>query len=206
MANVPRGTIEKLADNPEDLIAKLEIYEREIERWNPKINLISPQTMPDIWQRHFVDSLQLKKFVPRGTKTAMDIGSGGGFPALVLAAACPDISWTLVESDQRKGVFLRKASRAMKLKVNVVSERIEKVKIPSPHIITARALADLNKLLEWVELFAQENTTLIFPKGKSWESELTCALKNWQMDVKIIPSETDSNAKIICITHLKRAK
>ncbi len=197
MKNVPRGTIAEFSENPDDLIARLGIYEEEIRRWNPKINLISPKSLDEIWSRHFIDSLQLLKFVPHGTISALDIGSGGGFPALVLAAARPEISWTLVESDQRKSIFLRTSARKMGLNLKVENLRIENLPTQSFELITARALADLNQLFHWTVPFSAENTVFLFPKGKTWQNELTQAQKNWQMQYQDFPSQTDSEARIL---------
>lgn len=206
MENVPRGTIAQYVDAPDLLIEKLETYEALLRQWNRKINLVSPSTIENLWTRHFVDSLQINKIVPRGTMSALDIGSGGGFPALVLAAANPSITWTLVESDQRKSVFLRRAAREMSLDVKVEAQRIESLKEVKFDLITARALAELDQLLNWSHRFAHSTTNFIFPKGKSWQSELTRAQENWQMDIENFPSQTDHEAQILRLSRVERRK
>ncbi len=203
--DVPCGTISRLVDDSDAVIEKLSVYEREIRKWNPKINLVSPKTLDQLWERHFVDSLQLAQYVPRGTIRALDVGSGGGFPALVLAAALPETQWTLVESDQRKGVFLRTAARAMDVNVDVKTTRIENLPEDKFDLISARALADLNQFLEWTAPFAQQDAVFLFPKGKSWESELTQAQQNWQMEVESFSSQTDTEARILRLSQVKRS-
>ena len=195
----------RLCGNPivsRETFERLDVYAKELKRWNPKINLVAPSTIHELWDRHIVDSLQIARFLPPKITNWVDIGSGGGFPGLVLAAHLADhtdFMMTLIESDQRKCAFLRTCARNMGVKVNVISERIESVNMSSVDVITARALASLSKLMELTENIAQEQTQFIFPKGKNWESELTLAREYWQMNVETHQSITDPEAKILLL-------
>ena len=183
---------------------RLKLYESELLKWNPKINLISPATVPHVWERHFLDSLQIAEIAPKNPKTWADLGSGGGFPGLVLAAAMPNTEFTLIESDLRKSAFLRKTAREMGVQVEVISERVESVELAPQAVISARALAPLDALLSLSTHLANSKTTFIFPKGKNWESELTFAQQNWQMKHETHRSLTDPEAKIISIYEVEQ--
>lgn len=206
MENVPRGTIAQYSDNPKELAERLEIYADELLRWNPTINLISPKSSSELWSRHIIDSLQLNPIVPHGTISALDIGSGGGLPALVLAAAKPEMHWTLVESDQRKSIFLSSTARKMGLGVTVEPIRIENLAPQRFDLITARALAELDQLFEWSVPYSADGTVFLFPKGKTWQNELTQAQKNWQMQYQDFPSQTDSEARILRFHSVKKVE
>lgn len=193
--NVSRETFERL-----------EIYATEIRRWNPKINLVAKNSLDHLWERHFLDSLQILPLIPPKLTNWVDLGSGGGFPGLILAASIenePGFKMCLIESDQRKCAFLRTAARAMGVTVDVISERIEDAKPQSAHVISARALAPLDKLLAWAAPHAHQETIYIFPKGKNWQNELTLAQENWQMVVENHQSLTDPDAQILILTEVK---
>ena len=134
-----------------ETMAKLKTYEELLQKWQPKINLVSLGSLKDAQTRHFADSLQIAEFVPASAKVLYDLGSGAGFPGLVLAMARPELTVHLVESDQRKSAFLQTVSRETRTPVSVHVDRIEKVSLSTPDVITARALASLSELLRLTE-------------------------------------------------------
>lgn len=185
--DVSRETLEKL-QHFADLTAK----------WTRKINLVAPNTVPELWSRHIVDSAQLVPLAPRGWKDWVDIGSGGGFPGIVIAVfAENDQSVTLVESDVRKSTFLRTAIRELSLPAVVWNERVESINTRGFDIISARALAPLDTLLGHAASLLAPNGTALFPKGQSFASELASARQNWDFEDEALPSITHPDARII---------
>lgn len=186
---------------------KLKSYLALLEKWQPKINLISNKTLDDAWDRHFLDSQQIAGYLPENTKNLFDLGSGAGFPGLVLAMMRPDINVSLVESDQKKCSFLKTVSRETETRVSIYNERIESVSHETkPDVITARALASLDKLFEycakWIE--ANPEITLIFPKGENSAEELAVLEQKWRYGLRTYPSKTDENAKILVFSDICR--
>lgn len=186
-----------------ETMARLEIYVENLIKWNKTINLIAKNTEDSIWQRHILDSLQLKNY-SQNFQNWLDIGSGGGLPALVLAAIYPQTHFILVESDQRKSAFLRSTAQKMQVNLTVLNDRIENLNHFSVDVISARACAALTQLLEWSYPFFNNTTILLLPKGKNWNDELTEAKKNWHITAEIHQSMTDSQAKILEITNVRK--
>lgn len=187
-----------------ELKDKLDIYEGLLRKWQASINLISPTTLPDITKRHFEDSLQLMEYIPVTARRVFDFGSGAGFPGMVIAMTKPELDVHLVESDQKKASFLKTVSRETETKVTVHNCRIEELKTKTPlipDIITARALASLPRLLDYVAPWAQTNrrVILIAPKGQAAEEELEEANKNYRYDVQQFASRTEKEAQILVI-------
>jgi 16S rRNA (guanine527-N7)-methyltransferase len=186
---------------------KLGLLESELRRWQAIKNLVGPGTLDHIWDRHIVDSLQLLELAPTA-KTWLDLGSGAGFPGLVLAIAGYErgLQVDLVESNSRKCAFLRHIVRLTGARAKVHEARLETV-IPSfvgkADIVSARALASLAQLLEWTEPLLKTGTTGLFPKGRDAESELTEARESWTFDLEILPSRTDADARILRITSIE---
>ncbi len=172
-------------------------------RWSRTINLVGHADLEVIWTRHVADSLQLVPLLPMSPGTLTDLGSGGGFPGLVLAIAT-DWSANLIESDQRKAAFLREAGRETGAKITVYAKRIENAAVAPAPVITARALAPLDRLLALAAPKLQPDGLCLFPKGRNVENELTQARKQWHMQVRQVPSRTDSHAKILHITDIRR--
>lgn len=187
--------------------AQLKVYLGLLEKWQEKINLVSPQTMPDAWERHFIDSMQISDFIPEGAKTIFDFGSGAGFPGLVLAIMNSDKNFHMVESDQKKCSFMRTVSRETGLSnIAVHNSRIEDVSRETiPDLIMARALASLDKLLDyssdWVEL--NPDLKFIFPKGEKHADEVVESKKKWIFDVTEKPSQTSKNASILLLSGVR---
>jgi len=186
---------------------KLELLERELRRWQAIKNLVGPATLDRIWDRHIVDSLQLLDLAPEA-KLWLDLGSGAGFPGLVLAIAGAErgLKVHLVESNSRKCAFLRHIARLAEVPATVHEARLETV-IPDfvgkADVVSARALASLTMLLEWTEPMLKTGTIGLFPKGRDAESELTEARKRWTFEADILPSCTDSDARILRITSIE---
>jgi 16S rRNA (guanine527-N7)-methyltransferase len=195
-------------DVSRETMSRLEDYEQLLAKWNPKINLVSRSTLSEIWHRHFADSAQMIQHIDKDQHSWLDFGSGAGFPGLVIAAIAiekyPDLAVTLVESDQRKAAFLLTVTKALGLNVVVKPERIEAMPAQNADIISARAVAPLSQLLSWAQPHAHKSSVLLFPKGNSYESELTTARKHWHIEAEVIPSVTDSGAVILRIKDFNR--
>jgi 16S rRNA (guanine527-N7)-methyltransferase len=180
--------------------------------WQRTTHLIAPSTVPQLWTRHIADSLQLLDLA--GTaRHWVDVGSGGGFPGLIIACALGDAEGAtvhLVESNTKKAAFLREASRIAGAPAHVHGERIEQFASRSHHgleIVTARAVAPLKALLKLCfPLLTGSGATALFPKGRQAEMELADAANSWTMEAQLIPSRTDPLGRIVRIRDLARAK
>lgn len=190
-----------------ETIDLLRVYEALVRKWNPRINLVSKSNLETLWERHIVDSLQVVRCAEL-PKTWVDLGSGGGFPGLVAAIVAktenPECHVTLVESDQRKGAFLRTVIRECGLSATVISDRIEKVEPLSAQVLSARALADLNLLLEFAEQHLGADGICLFPKGATWKKEVESAREKWSFDVDTITSSTNPEAVILKVRGVAR--
>ncbi|MBY0272210.1 MAG: 16S rRNA (guanine(527)-N(7))-methyltransferase RsmG [Alphaproteobacteria bacterium] len=193
--NVSRETFEKL-----------KVYQQTLETWQKKLNLISSSTLPHIWERHFEDSLQLLPYLPLFRSNLVDLGSGAGFPGLVLAITRPDfLNVTLIESDLKKCVFLENVSRETNTPVTILNERIEALKKPLKfNIIVARGLAPLSLLIDYAVPLMDINCVCLFLKGKEYENEIENSRKKWDFNLELFPSLTDSRGRILKITHPKK--
>ena len=186
---------------------KLELLETELRRWQAIKNLVGPATLDHIWDRHIVDSLQLLDLAPEA-RVWVDLGSGAGFPGLVLAIAGAEkgLKVHLVESNSRKCAFLRHIARLTGVSATIHEARLETVVpgfIGKADVVSARALASLTLLLDWTEPMLKAGTMGLFPKGRDAESELTEARKRWTFEADILPSRTDSDARILRITSIE---
>lgn len=187
---------------------KLQIYHDLLLKWQAKINLVSPSTLDTAWERHFTDSLQLQDCIPAGTKTLADIGSGAGFPGLVLAIVRPELEVHLIESDQKKCSFLKAVSRETDTPVVIHTNRVESVSRETgfvPEAVTARALAALVQLIDYVYPWVRANPalTLICPKGENADAELEKATEKYSFSLQKRPSQTDSKGQILIINDIK---
>lgn len=184
-----------------DYNEKLAVYKTLLLKWQNAINLVSPSTLCDAENRHFKDSAQLEPYIPANTKTLVDIGSGAGFPAIVLSILRPDITIICIESDARKCEFLKTVSRETQTPVTIINDRIESaIGDLAPDLITARALADVQTLFD---LTQPSKASYLLLKGKNAESELEAAQKQYDFDAIMYSSQTDSDAKILLITGVK---
>lgn len=191
------------------LSAKLNKYHELLLKWSKVINLVAPSTLPDAKMRHFVDSTQIIPLIPADAKILFDIGSGAGFPGMVLAIECPNLSVHLIESDTKKCSFLGTISRETDIPVIIHNRRIESVDNLNealPDVITARALASLSELLALTKQWWETNPrlTLIFPKGAKANEEVAEAQKTYSFHVESIPSQTDKMAQILVLTSVQK--
>ena len=199
-----------LIDVSRETIVLLQRLGLLVEKWNKSINLISKKTVPEIWNRHILDSAQI--FYANNNKSFkkwLDMGSGAGFPGLVVAILAQDKNiggeTVLVESDKRKCVFLSTVKRELNLNLTIINNRIESCDRQQADVISARALADLPSLLDLSFNHLSDDTTLIFSKGKSWKEELVAAEKTWNFSWEAVTSITDAKSVVLKIGELSRA-
>ncbi|OCX65334.1 16S rRNA (guanine(527)-N(7))-methyltransferase RsmG [Thioclava sp. SK-1] len=196
-SNVSRETLERFAH-----------YQSLIIKWNPAINLVSKSTIPDLWSRHFLDSAQMFAETNLRSGIWLDIGSGGGFPGLVCAILAaefsPEFRMHLVESDQRKSIFLSTVARELSLNVEVHATRIEALEPARANVLSARALASLDLLLEFAERHLLEDGTALFSKGETWKNEVVAAKDKWRFECDPIQSYTNEAAAILRISGVSR--
>lgn len=196
--NVSRETIEQLA-----------VYQTLLKKWQNSINLVGPATLDQFWTRHVADSAQLASLVSPLARKWVDLGSGGGFPGLVIAliwAGRPAEDGAvvhLIESDGRKCAFLKTVIRETGAPAEVHEGRIGDMRQQKPDIfanidvISARALAPMDKLLAMSAPYFDIHTIGLFMKGRGWQEELTACEVSWKMPLEIVPSKTDQEAKIL---------
>jgi 16S rRNA (guanine527-N7)-methyltransferase len=178
--------------------ARLRAFAQLVETWSKKINLVSRSDIPVMWERHVQDSLQLVPHMPPELTHAIDLGSGAGFPGMVLAIAT-GVNFTLIESDIRKSVFLREAARQVGAPVTVINGRIETAETAPAMLVTARALANLDKLLGLAAPHLAPGGICLFPKGPGVEVELTEAKPFWHMQVERLSASPNPAADQRCI-------
>ena len=185
---------------------RLEKYQALLAKWQTRINLVAPDTLADSWNRHFVDSLQIIKFLPPEEFTLIDMGTGAGFPGLVIAITRPNSRVHLIESDSKKCEFLKAVSRETSASIQIHNSRIEATPPFMADIITARALASLTELLGYTLPFAALNphVKMIYLKGARWESEINDAQNTYMFDVETHESLTSNQSRVLIISNLKR--
>ena len=187
-----------------ETLTKLEAYVALLSQWNRRINLVSANTMGDVWRRHILDCAQLAKYLPRQARVVVDLGAGAGLPGLVLAAmGVPEMH--LIESDLRKSAFLREAARIMDVPVALHPERIEKVAAFPVDTVVARACAPLSQLIDFSEKFITPATACLFLKGESAGDELASARTSWRLIAESIPSLSDPSGVILKLSAISRA-
>ena len=173
-----------------ETLARLEAFAELLIRWSARINLVGRDTIADLWRRHILDSAQLRAFVPERARSMIDLGSGAGFPGLVLAIlGVPGVE--LVEADSRKCAFLREAVRVTEAGAMIRPCRIEAVPPHPVDVVTARACAPLDRLLGLAEWFLAADSECLFLKGERVEEELTLARKRWTMMPSLHQSRSD---------------
>ena len=186
----------------------LETYKERLLLWNKKINLISKKSTNNIWDRHFLDSAQVFSALTTGQTKLLDFGSGGGFPGMVLAIIAteklPLMRVEMVESDQRKAVFLRDTVRVLGLNSAVWSDRVENIVEMNSDVITARALAPLKKLLFFSNRHLKKGGFCVFLKGESYKEEIKEALECWSFSIKIKESVTNPLSAMLIISDLEK--
>ncbi len=188
-----------------ETLAKCQIFVDLLQTWNRRMNLIAKSTEIQIWHRHMLDSAQIMDFLPENTKTLVDLGSGAGFPGLVLAMlGVPDVH--LIESTGKKANFLRSAAEATDVTVTVHNTRIEDINPFPADVVTARALAPLDELIGYGQRFAGPHTCHIYLKGQHIADELTQAHKIWKMRLDRTPSTTDPRGSVLCVREVSRVQ
>lgn len=202
---VSRETIERLA-----------IYEQLLVKWQRTINLVAPKTLGDVWGRHFADSAQLLALAPaRRPLHWVDLGSGAGFPGLVVGILLAESGpgrLTLVESDTRKGAFLREVTRATgisaRLTVDIVAGRIEspanQTRVGIADVVSARALAPLSKLLGLAAGYMGAQSTGLFLKGRELAQEIAEAQKEFAFAFDVVPSRTDPTGQVLLVRGVEK--
>ena len=188
---------------------KMEKYCQSLLDWQSRMNLVSNSSLEDIWNRHFEDSAQLFNLVPLTAKNLLDIGSGAGFPGMVLAIIAeektPYLKVTLTESITKKTLFLNHVKNLVSLNnTNILNERVEKIKNKKFSVITARAVTALTDLLEYSFPLLDKNGICIFPKGKNYKKEIEQAQKQWDFSLTVVDSKTSEEGKILVINKLTK--
>lgn len=193
-------------DITDDSLQRVEAFCDLVRKWTPRINLVAKASLDDIWVRHVLDSAQLYPLAPKASAVWADLGSGGGFPGIVLAILsqqdAPERRHVLIESDQRKAVFLREAGRVLGCNVSVISDRIERATPVGADVVTARALAALPQLLGLVARHMKPAGVAVLPKGAGYLEELALARAEWQFSADSHPSLSGPDGHILRISGL----
>lgn len=187
---------------------RLDHFEMLVRKWNQAINLVARSTLNDLRGRHFLDSAQIFDLAPPEARSWVDLGSGGGFPGIVVAILAanerPDLAVTLVESDRRKAAFLMRSIQELGLNACVLDSRIESTPPLGADVLSARALAPLITLLGYAERHLAPGGIAIFPKGANHQAELDQALEHWRFSYQKEPSKTDAAGVILIIGGISR--
>lgn len=196
-------------DVSRETMTRLELLSHLLEKWNPRINLVSKSTISELWTRHILDSVQVYQSVPDNTSGSwLDIGSGGGFPGLVVAILNAErrvpFQVTMMESDVRKCSFLRTVLRETDVSGAVITSRIEQADPFGASVLSARALADLSLLFEFAERHLAPDGICLFPKGVRWKKEIESAEESWSFQTEVINSVTQEGAVILKVGELAR--
>ncbi|WP_026597402.1 16S rRNA (guanine(527)-N(7))-methyltransferase RsmG [Methylobacterium sp. 77] len=210
MAGKPddRARVLAQANVSRETAAALDLYVEQLRRWQSVKNLVGPATLTEVWTRHIADALQLLDLAPDAT-TWLDLGSGAGIPGLILAIAGrdrPGFRVDLIESNARKCAFLTEVARLTKAPAHVRNVRIEDAigSLSGVAVVCARALAPLDQLLAWTEPLLTTGTIGLFPKGRDAQTELTEAAQRWRFVYDLVPSRTESEARVVRVTTLSR--
>ena len=188
-----------------ETLAKLEMYAECLNRWQQHMNLVGKGTINDLWHRHFFDSAQIQRLCPSDCLRLVDLGSGAGFPGLVLSIMGQS-NVELVESNGRKCSFLSEVVRATGATARITNVRLESVREPDlADVVTSRAVAPLSRLLGYCSNWLKRDGVALLHKGASVEQELTQATKDWTMHVERHKSETDPRGVVLEIRELARA-
>jgi 16S rRNA (guanine527-N7)-methyltransferase len=188
-----------------ETLERLTVHLDLLRRWQPAINLVASTTLADPWRRHMLDSAQLAAHLPPAAANLVDLGSGAGFPGMVLALlGVGEVH--LIEADRRKAQFLREVARATGAPATIHAERIERMQGWPAAVVTARALAPLPRLLELAARFLVSDSICLFLKGRSVERELTNARVGWHMVPETLPSRSDPLGTVLKLRGICRAR
>ncbi len=190
-----------------ETVDRLDRFSKQLERWSSRINLVSKNTLSEVWSRHILDSAQILTLLPKEPINICDMGSGGGFPGLVLAIILEErleaYEICLIDSDQRKCAFLRQMALQQGLKVKVLTGRLEEIEPQGAQVITARALAPLPDLIAFGTRHMKENGKMIFLKGKTAKHEITSAQEDWKFEYQTYTSLTSADSFLIEIKNVE---
>lgn len=198
-----RDWVERACNVPRETMAKLDRFAAFLRLEAGRQNLVSTATVDQLWRRHIADSAQLLRFVPSPAARWVDLGSGAGFPGLVIALLHGG-PVTLIEERRLRVAFLREAAALMDVDVEIIGARVERVSPRPFEVISARAFAPLPRLLDLGTRFSTGNSIWILPKGRNAQSELEAVRPSWQGDFRLEPSVTDAEARIIVASRVKR--
>lgn len=189
-----------------ETLPQLDSYMQLLCKWQAKINLVSQATLPEMWQRHFVDSLQLIQLLPDEVpQQILDFGSGAGFPGLIIAL-CTQHKICLLEANAKKAAFLRHVASELAVDVAIETTRIETAKLGPADHITARAFAALSDIFSFGQKHAVDHTNYCLLKGATWQKEIAQAqYDGWRFQYQSIPSITDTQAVLLNITEVQYA-
>jgi len=197
------GGFAELVPVSRETLARLEAYADLLTRWSARINLVGRDTLADLWRRHILDSAQLHRFIPSSARSLIDLGTGAGLPGLVLAIlGVPGVE--LVEADSRKAAFLREAGRVTGAEVTIRPCRIQAVPPHPVNVVTARACAPLDRLLDLAARFLMPDSLCLFLKGQRLNEELTLARKGWTMNVSVEQSLSDRRGVVLRLQQVAR--
>ena len=197
------GDFARVTGTAPEIVNKIERFVSLLEKWQSKKNLVGKSTLPEVWNRHILDSAQLAPLIANIPGEIVDIGSGAGFPGLILAMLMGR-KVHLIESDSGKCAFLTEAARVTDSPVIIINRRIESVTDIKFSVVTARAVAPLAALIGLAQPILEPEGVCFFLKGQKVSEELTKALKRWKMIVTRIPSVTDSNATVLKLEKIAR--
>jgi len=198
--NVSRETFKTLSD-----------FVDILTNWQAKMNLVSSKSLPEIWTRHIADSLELYQYLNADAKRVYDIGSGAGFPAIVLAIAAQgekrQTSFKLIESITKKTLYLNDVKNKLGLKnVEIINGRAENLKLLPANFVTARAVANLSKLFSLALPLTDKKTVLILPKGKTYQEEIIEAKKIWAFDVIVKKNQVSDDGVVLIVSNLRKLR
>jgi 16S rRNA (guanine527-N7)-methyltransferase len=193
-----------VSDVSRETLARLKLFVSLLEDWNARMNLVSAKSLADVWKRHVWDSAQLLPLLRPGAQSLVDLGSGAGFPGLVLAILMGSgARVVLYEAIAKKCRFLEEVAHRTGAPVEVRNGRIEAAERETFDVVSARACAPLDQLLSYAVPFQAKNTQCLFLKGQSVGAELTDAYKSWSMTVNQLPSRSDPSGVILDIRELR---
>ncbi|WP_103335038.1 16S rRNA (guanine(527)-N(7))-methyltransferase RsmG [Pseudotabrizicola formosa] len=199
--------IEPLGIVSRETVERLEMFASLVRKWNPTINLVSKGSIAQLYDRHILDSLQLFDLTDLQEGVWGDLGSGGGFPALVVACVAAgsgrNFTIRMVEADSRKAAFLREAARQLDVNAVVINARIEEAAPLAANVLSARALGPLPKLCGFAARHLGKGGVALFPKGLNHDSEVAAARADWTFDLKLHPSKTEPAAAILELRNIQ---
>ncbi len=206
-----RENFARTFDVSRETLDRLTVYADMLAKWQRRINLVGPATIEVLWTRHFADSLELGQHAPSGSKTWLDIGTGAGFPGMVIATCGQqkNLQVNLVEANVRKCAFLREVTRRIKAPVTIHNRRIEAIdsqaiQTMAPDVVTARALAPLDLLLKLAQKPLEYGAVGVFPRGQDVEDELTSSTKCWKMEAEIVERNFGLPGKVLVVHRCAR--